>query len=95
MAFMGSADGQNAYAAVDASNIATVKGADTSKFSALNKKCADTIANAKSISQFFDRDALPAMANNVMIPALQGFVKDGTIDVKNLESQAKALYAAQ
>ena len=95
MAFLGSADGQNAYAAVDASNIATVKGADTSKFSALNKKCADTIANAKSISQFFDRDALPAMANNVMIPALQGFVKDGTIDVKNLESQAKALYAAQ
>ncbi|HET7140670.1 MAG TPA: ABC transporter substrate-binding protein [Arthrobacter sp.] len=95
MAFMGSAEGQNAYAAVDASNIATVKGADTSKFSPLNKKCADTIANAKSISQFFDRDALPAMANNVMIPALQGFVKDGTIDVKNLESQAKALYAAQ
>jgi multiple sugar transport system substrate-binding protein len=95
MAFMGSAEGQNAYSAVDASNIATVKGADTSKFSALNKKCADTIANAKSISQFFDRDALPAMANNVMIPALQGFVKDGTIDIKNLESQAKALYAAQ
>ena len=32
---------------------------------------ADVIANAKSISQFFDRDALPAMANNVLIPALQ------------------------
>jgi multiple sugar transport system substrate-binding protein len=30
-----------------------------------------------------------------MIPALQGFIKDGTVDVKNLESQAKALYAAQ
>lgn len=95
MAFVGSAEGQDTYAAVDSSNIATVKGADTSKFSALNKKCADTIANAKSISQFFDRDALPAMANNVMIPALQGFIKDGTIDVKSLESQAKALYAAQ
>ncbi|WP_051389387.1 ABC transporter substrate-binding protein [Arthrobacter sp. 35W] len=95
MAFMGSAEGQDAYAAVDPSNIATVKGADTSKFSPLNKKCADVIANAKSISQFFDRDALPAMATNVMIPALQGFVKDGTIDIKNLEAQAKALYAAQ
>ncbi|ALE05740.1 sugar ABC transporter substrate-binding protein [Arthrobacter sp. ERGS1:01] len=95
MAFMGSAAGQDAYAAVDPSNIATVKGADTSKFTPLNKKCADVIANAKSISQFFDRDALPAMANNVMIPALQGFIKDGTIDVKNLEAQAKALYAAQ
>jgi multiple sugar transport system substrate-binding protein len=53
------------------------------------------IANAKSISQFFDRDALPAMANNVMIPALQGFVKDKTIDTAGLEAQAKSLYAAQ
>ena len=45
--------------------------------------------------QFFDRDALPAMANNVMIPALQSFIKDGNVDVKNLEAQAKSLYAAQ
>ena len=44
---------------------------------ALNKKCAEAIADAKYISQFFDRDALPAMANNVMIPALQGFIKNG------------------
>ncbi|RAN72767.1 sugar ABC transporter substrate-binding protein [Bacillus sp. SRB_336] len=95
LAFMGTPEGQDAYAKVDPSNIATAKGADTSTFSPLTKKCAETIANAKSISQFFDRDALPAMANNVMIPALQGFIKDGTVDVKNLESQAKALYAAQ
>ena len=67
----------------------TAKGADTSKFTPLNKKCADAIANAKYISQFLDRDALPAMANNVMIPALQAFIKDGNIDTKNLEAQAK------
>ncbi|MBT1004190.1 ABC transporter substrate-binding protein [Paenarthrobacter sp. DKR-5] len=95
LAYMGTAEGQDVYASVDPSNIATAKGADTSKFTPLNKKCADVIANAKSISQFFDRDALPAMANNVMIPALQSFIKDGSVDVKNLESQAKALYAAQ
>jgi multiple sugar transport system substrate-binding protein len=95
MAFLGTAEGQDAYAAVDPSNLATAKGADTSKFSPLNKKCAETIADAKNISQFFDRDALPAMANNVMIPALQSFIKDGRIDVKNLEAQAKTLYAAQ
>ncbi|WP_336854849.1 ABC transporter substrate-binding protein [Sinomonas albida] len=93
--FMGTPEAQNAYYAVDTSNIATAKGADTSKFSPLNKKCADAIANAKNISQFFDRDALPAMANNVMIPALQSFIKDGTVDIKNLESQAATLYAAQ
>jgi multiple sugar transport system substrate-binding protein len=95
MEFIGTPEGQDIYASVDASNIATAKGADTSKFSPLNKKCADTIAQAKSISQFFDRDALPAMANNVMIPALQTFLKDGKMDVKNLEAQAKSLYAAQ
>jgi multiple sugar transport system substrate-binding protein len=95
MEFIGTPEGQDTYAAVDSSNIATAKGADLSKYSALNVKCAETIANAKSISQFFDRDALPAMANNVMIPALQTFIKDGKMDVKNLEAQAKTLYAAQ
>ena len=95
LAYMGTGAGQDAYASIDTSNLQTAKDADTSKFNALNKKSADAIANAKSISQFFDRDALPAMANNVMIPALQGFLKDGTIDTANLEAQAKALYAAQ
>ena len=95
LAFMGSAAGQEAYFSVDKSNLMTVKGADTSSYSDFNKKLAGVIAGAKHISQFFDRDALPAMANNVMIPALQGFLKDGTIDTANLEAQAKALYAAQ
>jgi multiple sugar transport system substrate-binding protein len=35
------------------------------------------------------------MASNALEPALQGFIKDGTIDISNLESQAKTLYAAQ
>jgi multiple sugar transport system substrate-binding protein len=95
LAYLGTPEGQDVYASVDSANIATAKGADTSNFSPLNKKMADAISNAKSISQFFDRDALPAMANNVMIPALQSFIKDGNVDVKNLEAQAKSLYAAQ
>jgi multiple sugar transport system substrate-binding protein len=95
LAYFGTGAGQDAYAAKDSSNLQTAKDADTSTFSALNKKGAEAIANAKYISQFFDRDALPAMANNVMIPALQGFLKDGTIDTKSLESQGKTLYAAQ
>jgi multiple sugar transport system substrate-binding protein len=95
LAFLGTPEGQEAYFSVDTSNLMTAKGADTSSYSALNKKCADIIGGAKSISQFFDRDALPAMANNVMIPALQSFIKDGSVDTKNLEAQAKALYAAQ
>ncbi|GAB3039844.1 extracellular solute-binding protein [Parafrigoribacterium mesophilum] len=93
--FMGTPAGQEAYFSIDKSNLMTAKGADLSAYSDLNKKCSDAIASAKMISQFFDRDALPAMANNVMIPALQTFLKDGTVDTKNLEAQAKALYAAQ
>jgi multiple sugar transport system substrate-binding protein len=95
LAFMGTGAGQDAYASIDTSNLQTAKDADTSKFTPLNKKCAEVIANAKHISQFFDRDALPAMANNVMIPALQAFLKDGSYNTKNLEAQAKALYASQ
>jgi multiple sugar transport system substrate-binding protein len=95
LAYAGTAEGQDAYAAVDSSNIATAKGTDTSRFTPLNKKCAEVIANAKAISQFFDRDALPAMANNEMITALQGFIKNQSIDTANLESQAKSLYAQQ
>jgi multiple sugar transport system substrate-binding protein len=95
LAFSGTAAGQEAYFAVDTANLMTAKDADTSGYTEFNKKLAGVISDAKSVSQFFDRDALPAMANNVMIPALQGFLKDGTIDTANLEAQAKALYAAQ
>jgi multiple sugar transport system substrate-binding protein len=93
--FLGTADAENTYYSIDSSNLPVVKGADLSKLTPLNKKCADTIAGAKYISQFFDRDALPAMASNVMIPALQNFIKSGTVDTANLEAQAKSLYAAQ
>jgi multiple sugar transport system substrate-binding protein len=95
LAFMGTAEGSNTYQAIDPSNLSLVKDADTSKLTPLNKKCSDVIAGAKNISQFLDRDALPAMANNVMIPALQNFIKTGDIDTGNLEKQAAALYAGQ
>jgi multiple sugar transport system substrate-binding protein len=95
LAFFGTGAGQDAYAAKDLSNLQTAKDANTSSFSELNRKCAAAIAGAKHISQFFDRDALPAMANDVMIPALQGFLKSGTIDTRTIEAQAKTLYAAQ
>jgi len=95
MKFLGTPVAEDTYYSIDSSNLPVVKGADLSKLTVLNKKCADTIAGAKSISQFFDRDALPAMASNVMIPALQAFVKDGTVDTANLEAQAKSLYANQ
>jgi multiple sugar transport system substrate-binding protein len=95
MKFLATAAAEDTYYSIDSSNLPVVKGADLSKLTPLNKKCADTIAGSKYISQFFDRDALPAMASTVMIPALQAFVKDGTVDTANLEAQAKSLYASQ
>ncbi|MGN6445622.1 ABC transporter substrate-binding protein [Amnibacterium sp.] len=93
--FMGTGAGQEAYYSVDKSNIMTAKDADTSGYSAFTKKLADVIANAKSISQFFDRDALPAMASNVLEPAMLSFIKGGSVNLANIESQAKTLYAQQ
>ncbi len=95
LAYFGSAAGQDAYAKVDTSNIATNKQADHTAFNALQKKAATTIAAAKNISQFLDRDALPAFANTVMIPALQTFIKDGSFNTKNVEAQAKTIYSQQ
>ena len=93
LAYVGTGAGQYAYWKNDPNNIMTAKDADTSHYTPFIKELADVIANAKSISQFFDRDALPAMANNVINPALQQFFKSGSIDLKNLDSQAKSLYA--
>jgi len=95
LAYMGTGAGQEAYYTVDKSNIMTAKDADTSGYSAFTKELADVIANAKSISQFFDRDALPAMAANVLEPAMLNFIKGGNINLANIESQAKTLYAQQ
>lgn len=95
LAYMGTGAGQYAYWKGDPSNLMTANDAPTDKYSAFSKLLSDQIKNAKFVSQFFDRDALPAMASNVLNPALQGFIKSGTIDLANIEKQAKALYAAQ
>lgn len=95
LAYMGTGAGQLAYWKVDSSNIMTAKDADTSGYSAFTKSLSDVIGNAKYISQFFDRDALPAMASNVLEPAMLNFIKGGSINLANIESQAKTLYAQQ
>jgi multiple sugar transport system substrate-binding protein len=95
MEYLGTPEAQQLYYSKDPSNIQTAKGFDTSQYTPLNKKASDLMAKAKFSSQFFDRDALPAMASNVITPALQGFIRDGAIDLANIESQAKTLYGDQ
>ena len=53
----------------DPSVIATNSKADTSGYTALQKKSAEFVKSAKSIAQFMDRDTRPDFASTVMIPA--------------------------
>jgi len=70
---------------------------DTSAYSALQKKAVKFVAEAKNISQFLDRDTRPDFASNVMIPAIQTFLKkpsdvDGLVN--SIEKQKQSIFAS-
>jgi multiple sugar transport system substrate-binding protein len=90
--YLGTGAAQMTYLGSNHADVATAKDADTSSYTALQKKATQFIAEAKDISQFLDRDSLPTFASNVMIPALQSFIKTGTFDAGGVESQAKQLF---
>lgn len=90
--YLGTATAQQTYLGVNKADIATAKDADTSKYTALQKKAVDFIGSAKNLSQFLDRDSLPAFASDVMEPALQSFISTGSFDQASVESQAKQKY---
>jgi len=93
--FLGSAKAENSYLATDSNDVAVHKDADTSKYNALQKQASELISNAKSISQFLDRDADPTFASTVAIPAFQSFIKnpaDAASIAKNMEAQKKSIY---
>jgi multiple sugar transport system substrate-binding protein len=93
--YIGSAKAENAYLKIDPNNIGARKDADTSGYNALQKKGADLVGNAKSISQFLDRDTRPDFASTVVIQSLQEFLKNpDDIDglTKKLEDQKKSIF---
>jgi multiple sugar transport system substrate-binding protein len=94
--FIGTGKAEDVYLATDSNDVAAAKDATTSKYTPLQKKAATMIAGAKNISQFLDRDAEPAFANNAALPGFQNFIKTGDIDgtCKALEAQAKQAYAS-
>jgi multiple sugar transport system substrate-binding protein len=93
--YLASGKAQGIYLQSDPNNIATAKDADTSGYSALQKKAVELIGSAKNISQFMDRDTRPDFASTVMIPALQDFIKNPN-DIpgltKNIEAQKKTIF---
>jgi multiple sugar transport system substrate-binding protein len=95
MSYLGTAEAEQLYAEKDPSNVAGNKQVPTDNYSALQKKSAEVIGQASNITQFLDRDSLPAFASNVMIPALQNFYSTGNFDTSGVESQAKQLFASE
>lgn len=94
--FIGTGKAEDVYLATDSNDVAAAKDATTSKYTRLQKKAATMISGAKNISQFLDRDAEPAFANNAALPGFQNFIKTGDIDgtCKALEAQAKQAYTS-
>ena len=92
IAALGSAKAENAYNAVDPSNLSAHKKASTASYTAFQKKSIKLIAGAKHISQFLDRDTDPGFASEVVGKALQQFINtpgDVTSILKNIETQKK------
>jgi len=97
LTYMASPDAQTFYAKTDPTTLVASSKADTSAYTALQKKSVELVGSAKSIAQFLDRDANPAFASTVMIPAIQTFLGKPD-DIQGLQSsiekQAASIYTA-
>jgi multiple sugar transport system substrate-binding protein len=95
--YLGSKEAGDIYAKVDPTTLQANGDADTSGYTALQKKADELVGSAKNISQFLDRDTRPDFASTVVIPALQTFIKnpkdiDGLLN--SIENQAKGIFTA-
>jgi multiple sugar transport system substrate-binding protein len=84
-----------AYAGTKLPFISANANADTSAYSALQKKSAELVTSAKNITQFLDRDTRPDFASTVVIPAFQSFIKNpDDVDsiLKSMEEQKKSIF---
>jgi multiple sugar transport system substrate-binding protein len=92
---LASAASQNVATKLDPGTLAASSKADTSGYSALQKRGAELVSQATHISQFLDRDTRPDFASTVMIPALQRFIgKPDDIDalLKDIEAQKANIF---
>ncbi|HEX3427285.1 MAG TPA: ABC transporter substrate-binding protein [Candidatus Limnocylindrales bacterium] len=85
---LGQPETQVAWVSADKSNIAAAKDADTSNYTALQKKAAEVIGQAQRITQFLDRDTNPNFAGpNGMQAFLLQFLQDPNQDVAALQKK--------
>ncbi|MEU2556514.1 ABC transporter substrate-binding protein [Streptomyces sp. NPDC013313] len=95
--YLGTPEAETVYLRADSSVVAASSKADTSSYTALQKKAYTMISGAKSLTQFMDRDSRPDFTSTVMQPALQKFVQnpkgvDGLLS--SIERQKKTIFAS-
>lgn len=95
--YIGGVDAANIAVKTDPGTLVANSGADTSGYSALQKKAAELVGSATEIAQFLDRDTRPDFASTVIIPALQQFIKDpkdiGGL-LTSIENQKKSIFTS-
>ncbi|MHC3467903.1 ABC transporter substrate-binding protein [Streptomyces sp. 7R007] len=94
--WLGKPEAEDVYLKYDPNNVAVNSGADTSAYSALQKKSAQLVSGAKQISQFLDRDTRPDFASTVMIQSIQDFIgnpKDVDGLCNSIERQKKTIFS--
>ena len=73
--------------------IPTANDADTSSYSALQKKAVQLVSSAQKITQFLDRDSRPDFAGAQGMQAfMQTFLKNPTADTTSLQTQMQAYW---
>ncbi|MCD9880103.1 ABC transporter substrate-binding protein [Streptomyces guryensis] len=97
MEYLGTPEAEQIYLKADSSVVAASSKADTSSYTPLQKKAYDMISNAKSLTQFMDRDSRPDFTSTVMQPGLQKFLQnpkgvDGLLS--SIERQKKTIFAS-
>ncbi|MEU5567831.1 ABC transporter substrate-binding protein [Micromonospora musae] len=95
--YIGGVDAANIAVKTDPGTLVANTAADTSGYSALQKKAAELVGSATEIAQFLDRDTRPDFASTVIIPALQQFIKDPKdIDglTNSIENQKKSIFTS-
>ncbi|MER7837019.1 extracellular solute-binding protein [Streptomyces sp. NPDC096040] len=98
MEYLGTPEAESIYLKADNSVVAASSKADTSSYTALQKKAYTMISGAKSLTQFMDRDSRPDFTSTVMQPGLQKFLQNPKgVDslLSSIERQKKTIFASE
>jgi multiple sugar transport system substrate-binding protein len=96
--YLGTPAAEAIYLKSDSSVVAASSTADTSTYTALQKKAYTMISGAKSLTQFMDRDSRPDFTSTVMQPSLQKFIQNPKgIDslLSSIERQKQTIFASE